>query len=71
MTPEALDGDTIGKIRDGDLIRLATNAGLLEVLVPRSELAAHAAPDIEPSGNEPYFSRELFAGFRQMVGRAD
>jgi phosphogluconate dehydratase len=71
VTPEALDGGTIGKIRDGDLIRLDAEAGLLQVLVPPSELAARAAPDVDLGANEHGFGRELFAGFRQMVGRAD
>ena len=33
VTPEALEGGAIGKIRDGDMIRLDAEAGTLEVLV--------------------------------------
>ena len=71
VTPEALDGGTIGKIRDGDLMRLDTEAGLLEVLVPEHELSQREVPAIDLSDNESGFGRELFAGFRRMVGRAD
>jgi phosphogluconate dehydratase len=71
VTPEALDGGAIARIRDGDLIRLDADAGLLEVLVPPSELASRDLPDPDLSGNEYGFGRELFAAFRQTVGRAD
>jgi len=71
VTPEALDGGAIARIRDGDLIRLDADAGLLEVLVPASELETRGLPDPDLSGNDHGFGRELFAGFRQMVGRAD
>ncbi len=71
VTPEALEGGAIARIRDGDLIRLDADAGLLEVLVPASELASRDLPDPDLSGNEHGFGRELFAAFRQTVGRAD
>jgi phosphogluconate dehydratase len=71
VTPEALDGGAIGKIRDGDLMRLDADAGVLEVLVPEQEFSSRDIPDADLSDNEHGFGRELFAGFRQMVGRAD
>jgi phosphogluconate dehydratase len=71
VTPEALEGGVIGKIRDGDIIRLDADNGTLEVLAPASELAVRKVPDIDLSANEHGFGRELFAGFRQMVARAD
>jgi phosphogluconate dehydratase len=71
VTPEALEGGVIGRIRDGDIIRLDADNGTLEVLTPASELAVRKVPDIDLSANEHGFGRELFAGFRQMVARAD
>jgi phosphogluconate dehydratase len=71
VTPEALEGGVIGRIRDGDIIRLDADNGTLEVLAPTAELAVRKTPDIDLSANEHGFGRELFAGFRQMVGRAD
>jgi phosphogluconate dehydratase len=71
VTPEALEGGVIGRIRDGDTIRLDADNGTLEVLAPTAELAVRKTPDIDLSANEHGFGRELFAGFRQMVGRAD
>ena len=47
------------------------DAGTLEVLVPGPELALRRTADIDLIGNEFGFGRELFAGFRQLVGRAD
>ncbi|HEV2901582.1 MAG TPA: phosphogluconate dehydratase [Pseudaminobacter sp.] len=71
VTPEALEGGVIGRIRDGDIIRLDADNGTLEVLAPTAELAVRKTPDIDLSANEHGFGRELFAGFRQMVARAD
>ncbi len=71
MTPEASDGGAIAKIRDGDLIRLDADGGFLEVLVSPDELDRRTCIVPDLSGNEHGFGRELFAGFRQLAGRAD
>jgi phosphogluconate dehydratase len=71
VTPEALEGGAIGKVRDGDIVRLDAEAGTLEVLVPAGDLALRPVPSIDLSANEFGFGRELFAGFRLMAGRAD
>jgi len=71
VTPEALEGGAIGKIRDGDMLRLDAEAGTLSVLTADGELDARPAPVVDLIVNENGFGRELFAGFRQMVGRAD
>ncbi|HYI05297.1 MAG TPA: phosphogluconate dehydratase [Reyranella sp.] len=71
VTPEALEGGVIGRLHDGDMIRLDAEAGTLEVLVAEAELAARHLALPVLSANEFGFGRELFAGFRQMVGRAD
>jgi phosphogluconate dehydratase len=71
VTPEALEGGPIGRIHDGDIVRLDAETGLLEVLVPDEDLAARPISSPDLSANEHGFGRELFAGFRQMVGRAE
>ncbi|MGE3305197.1 MAG: phosphogluconate dehydratase [Rhizobiaceae bacterium] len=71
VTPEALNGGAIGKIRDGDMVRLDAVAGTLEVLLAADELKARKVPAIDLSANEHGFGRELFAGFRQLAQRAD
>ena len=71
VTPEAADGGTIGKIRDGDMLRLDAKAGRLDVLAEASELASRPAilPDL--SANSFGVGRELFAAFRLNTNRAD
>jgi phosphogluconate dehydratase len=71
VTPEALEGGPIGRLHDGDIVRLDADAGTLEVLVSAEELAARPLRTPDLSGNEYGFGRELFAGFRQLAGRAD
>jgi len=70
MTPEALDGGAIGKIRDGDLIHLDAVNGKLEV-VGVSDLEKRVAD--HPSKKEDRWGsgRELFAGMRRLVGPAE
>ncbi|MFD2055140.1 phosphogluconate dehydratase [Mesorhizobium calcicola] len=71
VTPEAVEDGPIARIHDGDIIRLDADAGTLEVLVPAGEFALRRTADADLIGNEFGFGRELFAGFRQLVGRAD
>lgn len=70
VTPEAKEGGVIGRIRDGDLIRLDAEAGTLELLVDAADLALRevAVPDL--TGNDYGVGRELFGIFRSMVGPA-
>ncbi|ASM71828.1 MULTISPECIES: phosphogluconate dehydratase [Roseobacteraceae] len=69
VSPEALDGGLIAKVRDGDMIRLDAKAGTLEVLAEGIEDRAPATADL--SGNTNGVGRELFAMFRATVGGAD
>jgi phosphogluconate dehydratase len=71
VTPEALDGGPIGKLRDGDILRVDADTGLLQALVPDAEIEARPAPAIDLSANTHGFGRELFEGFRQVATRAD
>ncbi|MER8725778.1 phosphogluconate dehydratase [Mesorhizobium sp. M1027] len=71
VTPEAAEDGPIARIHDGDIIRLDAEAGTLEVLVPAGDFALRRPADSDLIGNEFGFGRELFAGFRQLVGRAD
>jgi len=70
VTPEAAHGGPIGKIRDGDVIRVDAEAGTLEVLVDAAEFAARENAFEE---TEPQFGmgRNLFAAFRAAVGPAE
>ena len=71
MTPEAMDGGAISKIRDGDLIRLDAEAGTLTYLGDEREFFSRT-PATEDLRREHFgMGRELFAGFRALVGTAD
>jgi phosphogluconate dehydratase len=71
MTPEASDGGAIAKIRDGDLIRLDANEGTLMFLGDEKEFLSRT-PATEDLRREHFgMGRELFAGFRALVGAAD
>ena len=70
LTPEAVDGGPIAKIRDGDIIRLDAETGTLEVLGNRAEFAARAPATADLSKNASGTGRELFAAFRAITGSA-
>ena len=71
VTPEALDGGLIAKVRDGDLMRVDADAGTLELLVDPQELAQRAVEAVDLSHRQHGMGRELFAAFRRIAGRAD
>ncbi|MEM7722069.1 MAG: phosphogluconate dehydratase [Pseudomonadota bacterium] len=68
VAPEALDGGLIGKLQDGDLVRVDATKGTLDVLTEGVETRPHATPDL--SGNSHGVGRELFEIFRQNAGPA-
>ncbi|KKB12080.1 phosphogluconate dehydratase [Devosia geojensis] len=71
MTPEAIDGGAIAKIRDGDVIRLDAEAGTLDFVGDEREFFSRT-PATEDLRREHYgMGRELFAGMRALVGVAD
>ena len=69
LTPEAAAGGPLSRVRDGDLLRLDADAGVLEALVDPAEFAARAPAVISQPGAGT--GRELFAAFRGAVGPAD
>ena len=71
LTPEALAGGLLARVRDGDLITLDCERGVLEVEVDAAELAARpvASPDL--AAQQHGSGRDLFALFRQHAGPAE
>ncbi|MCB8837613.1 phosphogluconate dehydratase [Aurantimonas sp. VKM B-3413] len=71
VTPEAKAGGPIALIEEGDMIRVDSEMGTLELLVDAAELSSRkpATPDL--AGNEFGLGRDLFAPFRAAVGTAD
>ena len=70
VTPEAVDGGPIAKIRDGDMIRLDADAGTLEVLVDAAEFGLRQPIQADLAHNQSGTGRELFAAFRAITGSA-
>ncbi|HEX7292434.1 MAG TPA: dihydroxy-acid dehydratase, partial [Conexibacter sp.] len=68
-TPEAAAGGPLALLREGDVITLDADRGMLEVLdvelSRRTPAARSTAADVRGGG------RELFAGMRALVGPAD
>jgi phosphogluconate dehydratase len=71
VTPEAAAGGAIAKIRDGDIVRVDVDAGLLQVKVDAATLQAREAAPSRASNHQFGVGRELFALFRRAVGAAD
>ncbi|PDT03134.1 phosphogluconate dehydratase [Rhizobium chutanense] len=71
VTPEAVDGGPIARIKDGDIIRLDAIKGTLELLVDAADLAEREPVSADLSDNEFGMGRELFAPFRRAVGASD
>jgi phosphogluconate dehydratase len=71
VSPEAAAGGPLAKVRDGDMIRLDADKGLLEVLVPDEEFAAREATGRAPGDEWSGTGRELFHAFRRAVGPAE
>jgi len=70
VTPEAAHGGPIGKVREGDLVRLDGEAGTLEILVDAAEWEAReCAANTTPPGFD--LGRNLFAINREVVTAAD
>lgn len=70
VTPEALDGGAIGKIRDGDIIRIDATNGVLEVLADEAQLASRDPEVPDLSANTHGMGRELFEVFRKNASHA-
>jgi phosphogluconate dehydratase len=74
VSPEALAGGPLARVRDGDVIRLDAVTGTLVALVdaaewdarPDATLAADQALD-----NAHGLGRELFGGMRRLVSAAE
>ncbi|MCB1450518.1 MAG: dihydroxy-acid dehydratase, partial [Nitratireductor sp.] len=70
LTPEALDGGPIARIRDGDMIRLDAVTGRLDFLGDAGEFEVRAIVHPDLTGNQTGMGRELFSAFRANAGAA-
>ncbi|MEY4417393.1 MAG: hypothetical protein RIQ53_4686 [Pseudomonadota bacterium] len=74
VSPEALAGGPLAKVRDGDLIRLDAVTGTLQALVDAADWDARPLAVIDPAAAEENahgLGRELFGGMRRTVRSAE
>ncbi len=74
VSPEALAGGALGRVQDGDLIRLDAVAGSLDVLIEPAEWQARVnaeLPAAQADENAHDLGRELFGGMRRTVRSAE
>jgi len=74
VSPEAMHGGPLGKVRDGDVLRLDAVAGTLTASVDDAVWAAReqaVLPDTQADINGHGLGRELFAGMRRNVLSAE
>jgi phosphogluconate dehydratase len=74
VSPEALAGGALAKVRTGDMIRLDARTGTLDALVDEATWAARDVQAIDPiqaDDNAHGLGRELFAGMRRNVNSAE
>ena len=70
VTPEAVKGGTIGKIRDGDIISIDAANGTLKVRAEDDPCEREAA-EFDLGHSHVGMGRELFTAFRASVGNAE
>ncbi len=68
VSPEAMDDGPISKLKDGDLVRVDAESGILDILT-EGVMKRKAAP-VDLSSNQFGTGREMFEVFRRNVGPA-
>ena len=71
LTPEALAGGDIARVRDGDLLRLDAEYGELSCLAPADEWRAREPVTRSGNASESGTGRELFSHMRRAVNAAE
>jgi phosphogluconate dehydratase len=71
VTPECAAGGALARVRDGDIIVLDAERGVLEAEVPAAVWASRTPTRFDQSGNQAGVGRELFGLFRNAVSGAE
>ncbi|MEO6278100.1 phosphogluconate dehydratase [Roseateles sp.] len=74
VSPEALAGGPLARLRDGDVVRMCATTGTLSALVSEADWAAREVAKLDPAEadvNAHGLGRELFAGLRRNVLSAE
>mgnify|MGYP000377402591 CR=1 FL=1 len=68
LTPDTLHGGLIARVRDGDVVTVDAEGGVLELHVDADELDARDPIEIDEEANRYGMGRELFEVFRRNAG---
>ncbi len=68
VSPEAACGGAIARLRDGDVVRVDADAGVLEAV--GVDLGARTLAEVDLTANAHGMGRDLFETFRRTVGPA-
>jgi len=71
LTPEAAAGGAIGRIQDGDMVRLDANTGELSLLIDSQNLAHREQAKHDLAASHQGMGREFFVAQRAMVTGAE
>ncbi len=71
ISPEAMDGGVIAKIKSGDKIRFDAQNGEITLLIDNEELLSREINTPDLSETRYGFGRELFVSVRQNIGSAE
>ena len=71
VVPEASCGGAIAKLREGDVVRIDAEAGVLEAQVEATLWSVREAAHIDVTGNKFGLGRELFGLMRLHAGTAE
>ena len=71
VTPECLSGGRLALVRNGDMICLDAETGVLELRVAAAELVSRMLPTPDLSANQTGMGRELFGGMRAHATGAE
>jgi phosphogluconate dehydratase len=71
LTPEVAGGGPLGKVRDGDIVRLDSVQGTLQALVPDEAWSQRSVASADLNGNGYGMGRELFRAFRAGAAPAE
>ncbi|HEX4585085.1 MAG TPA: phosphogluconate dehydratase [Burkholderiaceae bacterium] len=71
VTPECLSGGPLARVRDGDLIRLDAQGGVLEARVEAGEWARRTVSPPDLRHHHAGLGRELFEGARAVAAGAE
>jgi phosphogluconate dehydratase len=71
VTPECLNGGPLARVRNGDVIRLDSHAGVLEAQVPADVWQQRTVPQRDLASNQSGTGRELFGSFRKLATGAE